>query len=116
MRRLLAVLAIALACAALPAQAEEAFGRVDGVYYQAAPGVLVAAKLQRGSSGARWADVDLGGGRRVLARIPDDQQVSPGQRIAVRVGDAKSSQLAQVLPTTAVSRAVGPDPNASIGR
>lgn len=108
--------AFILLVAARPASAEDAFGRVDGVYYQAAPGVLVAAKLQRGSSVARWADVDLGSGRRVLARIPDDQQVSAGQRIFVRVGDAKSSQLAQVLPTTAVSRAVGPDPNASIGR
>ena len=108
--------AFILLVAARPVSAEEAFGRVDGVYYQAAPGVLVAARLQRGPSGARWADVDLGDGRRVLARVPDDQQVAPGQRIAVRLGDAKSSQLAQLLPTTAVSRAVGPDPNASIGR
>lgn len=115
--RLALLFAAAAAAAAAPARAaEEALGRIDGLYYQTAPGVLVAAKLQRLPRGERWADVDLGNGRRVLARIPADMNVAPGDRIAVRVGDPKSSPLAQVLPTTTVSRAIGPDPNASVGR
>ncbi len=103
------------ALAAFPANAEEAAGRVDAVYYEAAPGILIAARVQGKAGGARWADVDVGG-RKVLARVPDDMKVSPGDRIAVRLAAPKSSQLAYVLPTTTVSRALGPDPNASIGR
>jgi hypothetical protein len=48
--------------------------------------------------------------------VPDDLRVARGDLIAVRVGAPKSNQLAHVLPTTTVSRAVAPDPNASIGR
>ncbi len=107
--------ALGLLGAAFPAGAEEAFGRVDGLYYQAAPGVLVAARLQGNPGAARWADVDLGG-RKVLVRVPDDMRVAAGDRIAVRLGAPKSNQLATILPTTTVSRALGPDPNASIGR
>jgi hypothetical protein len=107
--------ALAALAAAFPAGAEETVGRVEGIYYQAAPGVLVAARMQRDAHGARWADVDVGG-RKVLARVPDGMSVAAGDRIALRLGDPKSSQLAAILPTTTVSRAVAPDPNASIGR
>ena len=103
------------ALAVCPAYAEEAAGRVDAVYYEAAPGILVAARLGGKAGGTRWADVDVGG-RKVLARVPDDMSVSAGDRIAVRLGAPKSSQLSYILPTTAVSRALGPDTNASIGR
>jgi hypothetical protein len=110
-----ALLALLVALAAFPVHAEEVFGRVDAVYYEAARGVLVDAKLHRRASGPRWADVDVGG-RKVLARVPDDMRLSTGDRIAVRLGDPKSSQLAAILPSTTVSRVIAPDPNASIGR
>src|SRR5688572_1885819 len=100
---------------AFPVGAEEAFGRVDALYYQAAPGVLVAARLAGRTEGARWADVDVGG-RKVLVRVPEEMKVSAGDRVAVRLGAPKSSQLAAILPTTTVSRALGADPNASVGR
>jgi hypothetical protein len=101
---------------ALPVLAQEADGRVDAIYFEVAPGMFVTAGALRPAGARRWADVDVGG-RKVLARLPDQLQVGPGDRIAVRLGDRKSSALAQALPTTAVSRALGPvDPNASIGR
>lgn len=109
------VCALVGALAAFPATAEEAAGRVDAVYYEVAPGILAAAGLRGKVGGTRWADVDLGG-RKVLARVPDDMNVSAGDRIALRLAAPKSSQLAYVLPTTTVSRALAPDPNASIGR
>jgi hypothetical protein len=106
----------ALLLLAVPALAEEATGRVDAVYFEVAPGVFVTAGAQRPAHARRWADVDVGG-RKVLARVPDELQVGPGDRIALRLGDRKSSALAQALPTTAVSRVLGlPEPNASIGR
>jgi hypothetical protein len=108
---LCAVLALA---AAFPAGAEEVPGRVDGVYYEAARGVFVPARGDE-ARGRRWADVDVGG-RKVLARVPDEMRVAPGDLISVRLGEPKSSQLATVLPTTTVTRALGADPNASIGR
>jgi hypothetical protein len=107
---LCAVLALA---AAFPAGAEEALGRVEGVYHEAARGVFVPARGTEARS--RWADVDVGG-RKVLARVPDGMAVAPGDRIALRLGDPKSSPLAFVLPTTTVSRVLAPDPNASVGR
>jgi hypothetical protein len=115
MRHALLCAVLGLLGAAFPAGAEEAFGRVDALYQQAAPGVLVAAKLRGQPDGVRWADVDVGG-RRVLVRVPDDMRVAAGDRIAVRLGAPRSNQLATILPTTTVSRALGPDPNASIGR
>ncbi|HWA38340.1 MAG TPA: hypothetical protein VG873_10785 [Burkholderiales bacterium] len=111
-----AALLCALLSLALPVLAQDATGRVDAIYFEVAPGVLVTAGALRPANARRWADVDVGG-RKVLARLPEELRVGPGDRIAVRVGDRKSSALAQVLPTTTVSRALGPvDPNASIGR
>jgi hypothetical protein len=110
----------ALLCALLLAAssstlAEELAGRVDAVYFEVSPGIFVAGGA-RGPAGAhRWVDVSVEGGR-VLARVPEELQVRPGDRIAVRVGERKSAPLAQALPTTTVSRALAPDPNASVGR
>lgn len=115
MRHLLIGALLGLLGLAFPAGAEEAFGRVDALYYQAAPGVLLAARLAGRPEGALWADVDLGG-RKVLVRVPDEMKLAAGDRVAVRLGAPKSSQLAAILPTTTVSRALAPDPNASIGR
>jgi len=112
MRTFAAALAVFLL--SLPAGAEEAAGTVMAVYYEASRGVLLQWRARAGS-GVRWADVDLGG-RKVLARIPDGMRVSPGDRIAVLLGEPKSMPLAQALPTAAISRAVASDANASVGR
>jgi hypothetical protein len=110
----------ALLCALLLAAssstfAEERAGRVDAVYFEVSPGIFVAGGARRPAGARRWVDVSVEGGR-VLARVPDDMQVRQGDRIAVRVGERKSAPLAQALPTTTVSRALAPDPNASVGR
>ena len=99
--RLLAFLA--LATVAFPSGAEEVTGHVAAIYREASPGVLMEERLAGSLAGARWADVDVNG-RRILARVPDGMALSRGERIAVRVGAPKSSQLAQVLPMTTVSR------------
>ncbi|HYD56110.1 MAG TPA: hypothetical protein VEB41_04300 [Burkholderiales bacterium] len=115
MRRLRLLALLALATLPFPSGAEEVTGRVAAIYREASPGVLMEERLARPRGGARWADVDVDG-RRILARLPDEMPLSLGERIAVRVGAPKSSQLAYVLPMTTVSRAIAPDPNASMGR
>lgn len=97
-----------------PAAAEELAGTVQAIYYEASRGILLQWR-PRMESTRRWADVDVDG-RRVLARVPDGMRVSPGDGIAVLLGEPKSMPLAQVLPTTAVSQAVAPDSSASVGR
>jgi len=107
-----------------PANAEEAIGRVRTVYYEAAKGVLVDAKLSRRGSVIRWADVEVQG-RMVLVQIPGAMNAAVGDVVAARMAEPKSSQLAQILPQVAVSRVleVNPpqfagrqEPNASSGR
>jgi hypothetical protein len=112
---------LALACFALlpalacPASAEEAVGRVRGIYYEQAPGVLVDSRFRHRPSAIRWADVDIGG-RSVLAKMPEDVQVRIGERVAVRLADPKSTPLAQILPTVASARALEAVPESSTGR
>ena len=107
-----------------PANAQEATGRVRAIYYEAAHGVLVDARVTRRPSKIRWADIELSG-RMVLVQMPADFNPVIGDLVAVRLAEPKSSQLAQILPQVAVSRALeinppqfaGPqDPNASTGR
>jgi hypothetical protein len=107
-----------------PANAEEAVGRVRTIYYEAAHGVLVDARLSHRASAIRWADVQLPG-RMALVQMPAGLNAGVGDLVAVRLAEPKSSQLAQILPQVAVSRALeinppqfaGPqDPNASTGR
>ncbi len=107
-----------------PANAQEASGRVRAIYYEAARGVLVDARLSRRTSAIRWADVELPG-RMVLVQMSAGLNAGVGDLVAVRLAEPKSSQLAQILPQVAVSRALeinptqfaGPrDPNASTGR
>ena len=107
-----------------PANAQEATGRVRAIYYEAAHGVLVEAKLARRPTAIRWADVELQG-RSVLVRMPAAFNAGVGDLVAVRLAEPKSSQLAQILPQVAVSRAleINPpqfagrqEPNASTGR
>lgn len=113
MRVLALVVFCALGCTT--AFAEELSGRVDALYVEAANGVLLEERFAGARPGARWADVSVGD-RRVLARVPEEMRIRRGDRIAVRVGTPKSNPLAYVLPTTTVSRALAPDPNASVGR
>ena len=118
MRTALALLVFAFASCV---QAEEATGRVRAIYYEAARGVLVEARLVRQSSAIRWADVELPG-RRVLVQMPAGMNAAVGDAVAVRLGEPKSSQLAQILPGVTVARAVGintgsePAGASSIGR
>ena len=110
----------ALACFALvlflsPANAEEASGRVRAIYYEAAPGVLVDSRFSHRRTAIRWADVEVGG-RSVLAKMPQDVQAGVGERVAIRLADPKSSQLAQVLPTLSTARTLEVLPESSTGR
>jgi len=113
MRFLLAFLC--LYSVATPAGAEEVMGRVRALYYEAGRGVLVEAKMLHRPSAIRWADVELSS-RRLLVQLPADMNAGPGDLVAVRIGDPKSSQLAQILPTVAVNRAVETPGAASVGR
>jgi hypothetical protein len=111
-----AVLALLFLCAAVTrAGAEETVGRVRAVYYEAAPGVLVEARMLHRSSAIRWADVEVSS-RRMLVQLPVDMNAGPGDLVAVRLADPKSSQLAQILPAVAVNRAVETPGAASVGR
>jgi hypothetical protein len=97
------------------AGAEEATGRVRGVYYEAARGVLVEAKMQRPLSAARWVDVELDGDlpperKRQLVQMPADLHVQAGDRVALRLGEPKSTQLAEILPFVAMNRALAVNP------
>ena len=107
MRTALAFFCFGLFLFLSPANAQEATGRVRAIYYEAAHGVLVEAKLARRPTAIRWADVGV------------------GDLVAVRLAEPKSSPLAQILPQVAVSRAleINPpqfagrqEPNASTGR
>lgn len=106
--------ALAAFLLSLPAGADEVAGIVETVYYEAAPGLL---QQWHPRVGARrlWADIDVDG-RKLLARVPEGMPISPGQRIAVRPGEPKSTPLARALPMTTVSRVAAPDPGASAGR
>lgn len=111
-------LALLLLVPCLAALAEDGLGRVRAIYCQEAPGVLVDARFSHRRDAIRWADVQTRSGRMVLVQIPAGMQTSPGELVAIRVGDPKSSPLAQVLPTVAVNRAreAGTEEGASVGR
>ena len=61
MRKMLAVVCL-LACA--PVWAADVQGTVRGIYFEAARGVLVEARMHRDSAATRWADVEVDGIRR----------------------------------------------------
>ena len=81
--------------------AAETSGRVRALYYEAARGVLVEARMLHGAGATRWADVEADG-RRLLVRVPAGMSAAVGDVVAVRLADPKSSQLAQILPALAV--------------
>jgi hypothetical protein len=109
MRTALACLCFGILVFASPAQSEETTGRIRAVYYEAARGVLVDAKMLYRASATRWADVDVQG-RRMLVQMPVEMMAGVGDLVAVRLGEPKSSQLAQILPTVTVSRAIEIEP------
>src|SRR5688572_31540029 len=94
MRALLACALLSLAAWAAPCLAEEATGRVRGMYYEAARGVVVDASMLRKISAARWADVELDGGQRVLVQLPRGIDAGVGDLVSLHLGDGKWTQLA----------------------
>ena len=114
MRTALAVCSIAALCYLSNAFAEEASGRVRGVYFEAAPGVLVDASMQRRPFATRWADVEIDGDRaapkRQLVQIPNDMHVTMGDQVTLRLGEPKSTQLAGVMPSVTLNRALAVTP------
>ena len=122
MRTALALCMLGMLLFLTPAQAEDAFGRVRAIYYEAAQGVLVDARLLKGQHAVRWADVDVQG-RMLLVQMPADLRAGIGDLVGVRLGAPKSTELAQLLPALAVNRAIEVNPpqvasgaNASTGR
>ncbi|HEX7251038.1 MAG TPA: hypothetical protein VF262_11705 [Burkholderiales bacterium] len=109
------LLALFLAAVAGFAHAEDTVGRVRAVYYEAARGVLVEARMSHAASAIRWADVEAGS-RRLLVQLPGGFPAAPGDLVAVRLADPKTSPLAQVLPAVAVNRAVDGGGASSVGR
>src|SRR5690242_14444362 len=100
------VLLAVLLLLALPAGAEEASGRVRGIYYQAAPGVMVDARMLRSASAVRWADVELDGPqkRHAMVQLPREMQASVGDLLTVDLAGPKSMAIALGEPMN-VSRA-----------
>jgi hypothetical protein len=99
------------------AAAEEATGTVRGVYYEAARGVLVDARLARRPSAIRWVDVELDGDqpaerKRQLVQVPAGMDATVGDIVALNLGEPKSTQLAAVLPAAAVNRVFAVNPQA----
>ena len=115
MRTALAFFGFGLFLFLSPANAEDATGRVRAIYYEAARGVLVEAKLSHRTAAIRWADVELQG-RNVLVQMPSGLNAGVGDVVAVRLAEPSSSQLAHVLPQVAVSRALEINPPQFAGR
>jgi hypothetical protein len=100
---------------ALPALAEEATGKVRAIYYETSRGVLVDASMLRRPSATRWIDVELIGEAAVerkhqLVPLAAGMPVSVGDLVALRLGEPKSTQLAQIVPGVALNRAVAVNP------
>lgn len=113
MRTALCVLFFGSSLLALPALAEEATGKVRGIYYEVSRGVLVDASMLRRPSAKRWADVELIGEHapeRQLVELPADMAAAVGDVLALRLGEPKSTQLAEILPAVAANRALAVNP------
>jgi hypothetical protein len=115
MKVLLAVVCLAGLLYVPGAGAQETTGRVRAILFEAAPGVLVDASMMRSPSAARWLDVELEGDapssrKRQLVFLPRGMEAALGDRVAVRLGEPKSTQLAGVLPAVASNRALTVNP------
>jgi len=101
---------LALFLLAATAFAGDASGVVRGVYYEAGRGVLVDASMLRRPNAARWVDVELTDGKRVMAQLPARIEAKVGDEVAVLLGDPKSISIAGALSTDRVV-AVRTDPH-----
>src|SRR3954464_30423 len=86
------------------AQAQDAMGRVRGVYVEAARGVLVERSTPRPGA-ARWADVELDSSvaperRRVLVQMPPEMQAKIGDLVGVEL----ATRRAEAIPMQRLSR------------
>ena len=111
MKTVVSLLCLAALLYAGSTPAQDATGRVRGVYYEASRGVLVDASMLRGAKARRWLDVELDGqiageARRELVLLPQGMDAVIGDRVALRLGEPKSTQLAEVLPGVAINRAL----------
>ncbi|MBV8030677.1 MAG: hypothetical protein JO035_04140 [Betaproteobacteria bacterium] len=117
--RKIALFLLAASMFASAANAQEATGRVRGIYVEAARGVLVELSMARGARGTRWLDVELDAEvlaerKRQLVVLPSGMSASVGDAVALRLGEPKSSQLAAVMPLISVNRALAVRPGTPI--
>lgn len=111
MRTLLALVLLLLAATALA----DSGGVVQGVYYEAARGVMVDARMLRRPGAVRWVDVELADGRRAMAQLPADLEAKVGDEVMVQFGEPKSIRVASVLNVDRVM-AVRSESSAGVGR
>src|SRR4051812_23487472 len=102
MRAVLALFCIVALLYLPSAGAQEASGRVRGIYFEASRGVLVDASLLRRPGATRWLDVELDGDqpaerRRQLVLLRPGMDAALGDVVSLRLGEPKSTQLAEVL-------------------
>ncbi len=105
-------LLLAFLLAPTPAWPADVLGKVQALYYESARGVFLDARMLRNTAATRWADVDIEG-RVMLVQLPAGMSALPGDMVSVRLGEPKSGQLARVLPTTVISRALEVNPQPS---
>jgi hypothetical protein len=91
-------------------------GIVRGVYYQASPGVMVDAGMLRRPGAARWLDVELADGRRVMAQLPARLEAKVGNEVTVQLGDPKTISIASVLNADRVVAVRAEPQSAGVGR
>jgi hypothetical protein len=111
MRTLLALVLLLLAATAVA----DTGGVVQGVYYEAARGVMVDARMLRRAGAVRWVDVQLADGRRAMAQLPADLEAKVGDEVTVQFGEPKSIRIASVLNVDRVM-AVRSESSAGVGR
>jgi len=109
------VTALALFLLAATASAGDAAGVVHGVYYEAARGVMVEARMLRRPGAVRWVDVELADGRRAMAKLPAHLDARAGDEVTVQLGDPKDTRVASVFSADRVV-AVGAERSAGVGR
>jgi hypothetical protein len=112
MRTLVALVLFLLAAAA----SADSGGIVQGVYYEAARGVMVDARMLRRAHAVRWVDVELADGRRAMAQLPPHLDAKVGDEVMVQLGEAKSIRIASVLNADRVIAVRSEPPSAGVGR
>jgi hypothetical protein len=91
-------------------------GIVQGVYYEAARGVMVDARMLRRPGAPRWVDVELADGRRAMAQLPAHLEAKVGDEVTVQLGDPKTTVIASVLSADRVIAVGTEPPSAGVGR